>query len=360
MHIGILTGGGDCPGLNAVIRAVTLALINECGARVTGIERGFWGLITRRVRALDARSVEGILAQGGTVLGTHNKCDPFHYFGAGGADVSAQALAYAQGELGLDALVVIGGDGTMVIAHRFAQLGLPVVGVPKTIDNDLACTERTFGFDSAVAVVAEALDRLETTARSHGRVMIAETMGRYAGWIALEGGMAGGADVILLPEVPFDVDAVARVCAEREARDGYTLICIAEGAHAANQGLTVSATLADSPDPLRLGGVGQWLQHQLENHPRIRLQSEVRTTLLGHIQRGGSPTPYDRVLSTRFGYHAAQLVRRGEFGRMVTLVGEDCASVPLQAVAGQTRCVPLDHPLLNAARGLGISLGEPV
>lgn len=354
MHIGILTGGGDCPGLNAVIRAVTLALINEGGARVTGIERGFLGLITRNVQPLDARSVEGILAQGGTVLGTHNRCDPFHYFGAGGADVSAQALAYARDELGLDGLVVIGGDGTMVIAHRFAELGLPVVGVPKTIDNDLACTERTFGFDSAVAVVAEALDRLETTARSHRRVMIAETMGRYAGWIALEGGMAGGADVILLPEVPFDVDEVARVCAEREARDGYTLICIAEGAHARDQGLTVRATLTDSPDPLRLGGVGQWLQHQLQP----RLQSEVRTTLLGHVQRGGSPTPYDRVLSTRFGYHAAQLIRRGQFGRMVTLEGEHCASVPLQAVAGQTRTVPLDHPLLNAARGLGISLGE--
>jgi ATP-dependent phosphofructokinase / diphosphate-dependent phosphofructokinase len=353
MHIGILTGGGDCPGLNAVIRAVTLALINECGARVTGIERGFLGLLTRKVRPLAWRDVQGILAQGGTILGTHNRCDPFHYFGAGGADCSAQALAFAR-ELGLDGLVVIGGDGTMSIAHRFEPLGLPVVGVPKTIDNDLEHTDRTFGFDSAVAVVAEALDRLETTARSHGRVMIAETMGRYAGWIALEGGMAGGADVILLPELPFSVDAVAQLCAAREAGDGCTLICIAEGARALGHDLTVRATLADSPDPIRLGGVGQWLQQQLQPH----LSSEVRTTLLGHVQRGGSPTPYDRVLATRFGYHAAQLVRRGEYGRMVTLKGEDCDSVPLSAVAGRSRCVPLDHPLLAVARGLGVCLGE--
>ncbi|MBQ0931718.1 ATP-dependent 6-phosphofructokinase [Ideonella sp. 4Y16] len=353
MHIGILTGGGDCPGLNAVIRAVTLALINECGARVTGIERGFLGLLTRSVRPLGLREVQGILAQGGTILGTHNRCDPFHYFGADGADCSAQALAFAR-ELGLDGLVVIGGDGTMSIAHRFEPLGLPVVGVPKTIDNDLAHTDRTFGFDSAVAVVAEALDRLETTARSHGRVMIAETMGRYAGWIALEGGMAGGADMILLPELPFSVEAVARLCAEREAGDGCTLICIAEGARAAGRELTVRATLADSPDPIRLGGVGQWLQQQLQP----LLSSEVRTTLLGHVQRGGSPTPYDRVLATRFGYHAAQLVRRGEWGRMVTLHGEDCASVPLSEVAGKSRNVPLDHPLLAVARGLGVSLGE--
>ena len=353
MHIGILTGGGDCPGLNAVIRAVTLALVNECGARVTGIERGFLGLLTRRVRPLGVSEVQGLLAQGGTVLGTHNKCDPFHYFGADGRDCSAEAVAYAQA-LGLDALVVIGGDGTMDIAHRFEALGLPVVGVPKTIDNDLAHTDRTFGFDSAVAVVAEALDRLETTARSHGRVMIAETMGRYAGWIALEGGMAGGANVILLPELPFDVAAVLAACREREAREGYTLICIAEGARARGHGLTVQATVADSPDPIRLGGVGQWLQQQLAP----QLDSEVRTTLLGHVQRGGAPTPFDRVLATRFGYHAAQLVRRGEFGRMVTLRGAACDSVPLCEVAGRNRLVPPDHPLLQAARGLGTVLGD--
>jgi len=195
MHVGILTGGGDCPGLNAVIRAVTLALANEAGAAVTGIERGFQGLLTNALRPLQPDDVVEILATGGTILGSHNRCNPFDI---DGADRSADAMATVR-RIGLDALVAIGGDGTMDIAHRFEPLGLPVVGVPKTIDNDLFHTDRTFGFDSAVAVVAESLDRLRTTAKSHGRVMIAETMGRHAGWIALEGGMAGGADAILLP-----------------------------------------------------------------------------------------------------------------------------------------------------------------
>ena len=353
MHVGILTGGGDCPGLNAVIRAVTLALVHECGARVTGIRRGFLGLITQEVLALDVPTVAGILAQGGTILGTHNKCDPFNYFGAAGADVSAQALAYAR-SLGLDALVAVGGDGTMAIAHRLSKLGLPVVGVPKTIDNDLCHTDRSFGFDSAVAVVAEALDRLETTARSHGRVMIAETMGRYAGWIALEGGLAGAADVILLPELPYRLDAVVQRCRARESREGYTLICVAEGARAEGGQLTVAQTLADSPDPLRLGGVGALLAHQLQP----LLCTEVRATLLGHVQRGGSPTPFDRVLATRFGWHAAELVRAGQFCRMVALQGNSVTSVEMASVAGRNRPVPLDHPLLAAVRGLGVALGS--
>jgi 6-phosphofructokinase 1 len=356
MHIGILTGGGDCPGLNAVIRAVTLALLRDGASRVTGIERGFHGLLAQRSRPLTMVDVTGILAVGGTILGTHNSCDPFHDNEAGGADRSADALAYARA-LGLDGLVVIGGDGTMGIANRFHELGLPVVGVPKTIDNDLPCTDRTFGFDSAVAVVSEALDRLSTTARSHGRVMIAETMGRYAGWIALEGGMAGGADAILIPERPFDVERVAELCRQHEARGGVggcTLICIAEGAHARGEGLTVRATLPGSPDPLRLGGVGQALQHRLQ--PLVK--SEVRTTLLGYTQRGGSPTAYDRVLATRFGFEAAQLVKAGRFGRMVALQGEDVASAALADVAGRSRPVPPDHPLLQAARGIGVSLGD--
>ena len=353
MHIGILTGGGDCPGLNAVIRAVTLALVNEAGARVTGIERGFLGLIERRSRPLDAAAVAGILAQGGTILGTHNKANPFHYFGAQGADVSDQAIGYAR-ELGLDGLVVIGGDGTMAIAHQIALRGLPVVGVPKTIDNDLPLTERSFGFDSAVAVVAEALDRLETTARSHGRVMIAETMGRYAGWIALEGGMAGGADVILLPELPYDLEAVALRCREREADGGCTLICVAEGAKPEGGQWVVAQTVADSPDPLRLGGVGAVLAHQLQG----LISSEVRATVLGHVQRGGSPTPFDRVLATRFGWHAAQLVHQRRWDRMVALQQGEITSVPLNQVADRNRPVPADHPLLQAAQGLGVCLGR--
>ena len=349
MHVGLLTGGGDCPGLNAVIRAVTLALASD-GTRVTGIERGFWGLLHGASRPLEPAAVRGILAEGGTILGTHNRCDPFK--DVDGVDRSAQALSYAADVLKLDALVAIGGDGTMAIAERFHRLGLQVVGVPKTIDNDLPENDRSFGFDSAVAVVAEALDRLATTARSHGRVMIAETMGRYAGWIALEGGLAGGADAILIPELPFDMEALVARCRERESREGHTLICIAEGAKATGHGLTVKTHLEGSPDPLRLGGVGAWLQAQLEPH----LQSEVRATLLGHVQRGGTPTAFDRVLATRFGCHAAQLVREGRFGRMVVLRGADCDSVPLSAVAGRSRPVPLDHELLAAARRIGIFL----
>jgi phosphofructokinase-like protein len=350
MHVGILTGGGDCPGLNAVIRAVTLSLARQCGARVTGIERGFHGLVERRSRPLAPADVAHILAEGGTILGTHNACDPFRWQGA---DRSADALDYAR-SLGLDALVVIGGDGTMDIAHRIDKLGLPVVGVPKTIDNDLPATDRTFGFDSAVAVVAEALDRVATTARSHGRVMIVETMGRYAGWIALAGGMAGGADAILLPELPFSVDAVAAFAKERERDNGCTLICIAEGARAEGHGLVVRQTIAASPDPLRLGGVSGWLQHELQPH----LDSEVRSTLLGHTQRGGTPTAYDRVLATRFGWAAAELVREGRFGRMVVLRGEDIDSVEIAGIAGRSRPVPPDHPLLRAARDTGVMLGR--
>ena len=349
MHVGILTGGGDCPGLNAVIRACTLALLRQGVARVTGIERGFHGLLARRARALDAATVAPILAQGGTILGTHNACDPFAFEGR---DQSAAALAYAR-ELELDALVVIGGDGTMLIAHRFQQLGLPVVGVPKTIDNDLPATDRSFGFDSAVAVVSEALDRVATTARSHGRVMIVETMGRHAGWIALEGGLAGGADAILLPELPFSVEAVAAFARAREQAEGCSLICIAEGARAEGEGLTVAERIEGRPDPLRLGGVSAWLQQRLQ--PLV--QSEVRSTLLGHVQRGGTPTAFDRVLATRYGWHAAELVRQRRFGRMVALQGSEIVSHEIAAIAGQSRPVPPGHPLLQVARGTGVMLG---
>ena len=350
LHVGVLTGGGDCPGLNAVIRGVTKSLLRT-GARVTGIERGFMGMIERRSRPLDARAVAGILNQGGTILGTHNFANPFAWKGE---DVSPKVMEYVK-ELGLDALVAIGGDGTMSIANRFTPLGLPVVGVPKTIDNDLMYTDRTFGFDSAVSIVAEALARLETTARSHGRVMVLETMGRYAGWIALEGGLAGGADIILIPERPYDLQEVIRVCKEREKKQGYTIICIAEGARPVDGRMTVQAHLENSPDPIRLGGVANVLREQLKEH----LESEVRSTQLGHVQRGGTPTPYDRVLATRFGWYAAKMVANGEFGRMVALKGDECTSVPIEEVANRTRNVPDDSTLLDVATSLGISLGQP-
>jgi 6-phosphofructokinase 1 len=352
MRVGILTGGGDCPGLNAVIRAVAKSLIRQLGVEVIGIEQGFLGLIERRVRPLDLRSVAGIVASGGTILGTHNRADPFAYFGAGGQDVSDVAIAYAR-ELGLEAIVVIGGDGSMDIAHRISRKGLPVVGCPKTIDNDLAHTDRCFGFDTAVAIVTDALDRLQTTGQSHGRVMILETMGRYAGWIALEAGLAGGADVILVPEIPYRLDAVLQVCREREQRQRFTVIAIAEGAKAEGGSLTVQERIETSPDPIRLGGVGNVLRLQLQPH----LDSEVRTTILGHVQRGGAPTPFDRVLATRYGHAAAQLIAQRQFNRMVVLRGTTMDSVPLAEVAGRNRRVPADDPLLQAARDTGISLG---
>jgi ATP-dependent phosphofructokinase / diphosphate-dependent phosphofructokinase len=345
MHIGILTGGGDCPGLNAVIRAVTLALVAQ-GARVTGIERGFHGLLLRRARPLSAASVQGILDEGGTILGTHNRCDPFQWQGA---DRSAVALSYAR-ELGLDALVVIGGDGTMVIAHRLHALGLPVVGVPKTIDNDLPGTDRSFGFDSAVAVVADALGRLATTARSHGRVMILETMGRYAGWIALAGGLAGGADAILIPELESRFDALLALAQQRARDEQSLLICIAEGTRLRGGALVVREHIAESPEPLRLGGVGALLQQLLQ--PELPI--EVRSMVLGHLQRGGMPTAFDRVLATRYGYRAAELLLAGRFGELVVLQGDAVASVPLSSVAGHSRPVPADHELVRAALGTGV------
>lgn len=352
MRVGILTGGGDCPGLNAVIRAVAKSLVRLAGADVIGIEQGFLGLIERRVRPLDLRSVAGIMATGGTILGTHNKANPFAYFGAGGADVSERVLDYVR-ELGLDAIVVIGGDGSMAIAHQLAMKGVPIVGCPKTIDNDLEHTDRSFGFDTAVAIVTDALDRLQTTGQSHGRVMILETMGRYAGWIALHAGLAGAADVILIPELPYQLDTIAQVCREREARQRYTVICIAEGAKPEGGGLTVKERIADSPEPLRLGGVGNVLRAQLEP----LLGCEVRTTVLGHVQRGGAPTPFDRVLATQYGHAAAQLVAEGDFNRVVVLQGDRITSVPLAEVAGRSRPVPVDHPLLRTAIDTGISLG---
>jgi phosphofructokinase-like protein len=352
MRVGVLTGGGDCPGLNSVIRAVTKSLIAQACADVIGIEQGFLGLIERRSRVLDWDAVSGIHSRGGTILGAHNRADPFAYFGAHGADVSAAALAHAH-ELRLDALVVIGGDGSMRIAERFARLGLPIVGVPKTIDNDLHHNDRSFGFDTAVATVTDALGRLETTGQSHGRVMILETMGRYAGWIALEAGLAGAADVILLPELPYSIDAVAERCREREQRGRLTLICIAEGAAAIGAAMTVAERLSGAPDPLRLGGVAHVLRQQLQ--PLVA--SDVRATVLGHLQRGGTPTPFDRVLATQFGTQAAMMVRRGEFGRMATVQAGVPGSVELAAVAGRNRCVPLDHPLLASARQIGICLG---
>ncbi len=348
MRVGLLTGGGDCPGLNAVIRALTKSLIGLCGAEVIGIEDGFAGLMERRTRPLDWRSVSGILATGGTILGTSNRANPL-------ASEQATELALANvAALGLDALVAVGGDGTMTIAHGLSQRGLRVVGVPKTIDNDIEGCERSFGFDTAVATVTQALERVQTTGQSHSRVMIVETMGRYAGWIALEAGIAGAADVILLPEIDYSVEAIVQVCHDREQRQHYTIICIGEGAKARDGVVSVERRIADSPDPVRLGGIGHRLMAQLQPH----LKSEVRSTVLGHVQRGGAPTPNDRVLATQYGNEAAHLVLAGQFNRMVTLSQGTMGSVSLDSVSGRNRTVPPNHPLLVTARQIGVCLGD--
>lgn len=353
LRVGVLTGGGDCPGLNAVIRSVTKCLILQHDAEVIGIEDGYEGLIEQRIQSLTYRDVSGILTQGGTILGTSNKANPFAYYKRGQADVSAEVNKYCR-SIGLDAIVVIGGDGTMASAYRLSEMGLNVVGVPKTIDNDLMATERTFGFDTAVSIVTEAVDRLHTTAQSHDRVMIVETMGRYAGWIALYAGVAGGADVVLIPEIEYSVDDIARVCRERESGgQHFTIVVVAEGAHPKEGDVSVEQVVEDSPDPIRLGGIGKELESQLSQH----VNSEVRTTILGHMQRGGTPTAYDRNLATAFGTYAASMIADEQFGRMVALQQNRLTSVPFKQVANKTRTVPLDHPMIAAALAVGTSFG---
>ena len=347
-RVGLLTGGGDCPGLNAVIRAVTQCLIRQCNAEVIGIQDGFAGLMESRTVPLSWERVDDLLALGGTVLGTTNRLNPLN-----SPDGVARAMHNAQA-LGLDALVAIGGDGTLTIAHALAEQGLHVVGVPKTIDNDIEGCERSFGFDTAVATVTDALERVHTTGQSHGRIMILETMGRHAGWIALEAGIAGAADIILLPEIDHDIGALAAVCREREARHDFTLICMGEGAKANDGGITYDTPAPGDSGKPRLGGAAMVLRDRLQ--PLV--QSEIRATVLGHVQRGGSPTPFDRVLATRYGVHAANLVAQGDFGHMVTLRDGKLATVGLDRVASQNRLIQPDDALLLTARQLGVHFGE--
>jgi len=350
LRVGILTGGGDCPGLNAVIRSVTKSLISHGNVQVLGIIDGFEGLMgqTPHTRPLDWESVSGILHTGGTILGTSNSANPLQ------DAATLERVGRNVQTLGLDVVVAIGGDGTMSLAHGLRHVGLHCVGVPKTIDNDIAHCERSFGFDTAVATATEALRRIESTASSHHRVMIVEVMGRHAGWLALEAGIASAADIILLPEIDYDLPAIVTCCRAREQRQRYTIICMGEGAKPRGGNQTVREHIEGSPDPVRLGGVGHVLRQQLQPH----LKSEVRTTVLGHVQRGGDPTPFDRVLATRFGHHAARLVMQGDFGRMVTLQQGDIRSVAIADVADSQRTVSRNHPLLEVARDIGVCLGE--
>jgi phosphofructokinase-like protein len=353
--IGIANGGGDCPGLNAVIRGAVRAAILGHGWRVIGINDGFDGLIwTERTMPLTVESIAGILPRGGTILGTTNRGNPFHYVVNENGnkvthDYSLTCLENAR-KLGMDAVIAIGGDGTLTIARDLWRLGIPIVGVPKTIDNDLSATEVTFGFDTALHVATDAIDRLHTTAESHGRVMVIEVMGRDAGWIALHSGLAGGADVILLPEIPFTIETVCERLRERAATGKkFSLVVVAEGVKLPPRDAEGNPFPAPRP-----GQVGILIGDAIHTH----LKQDVRVTVLGHIQRGGSPSPFDRILATRFGVEAVELVARGEFGRMVCLRAGEIESVTLDEAVGENRQVDPMGSMVRTARAVGITFGD--
>jgi phosphofructokinase-like protein len=331
MRVGVLTGGGDCPGLNAVIRAVVRKGTSEYGFEFVGFRDGWKGPLEGLTMPLGVPEVRGILPRGGTILGS-SRTNPFAV--EGGVDRIQATLA----EHGVDALIAIGGEDTLGVAAKLDELGVHVVGVPKTIDNDLNATDYTFGFDTAVNIATEAIDRLHTTAESHHRALIVEVMGRHAGWIALHSGMAGGANVILIPEVRF---SLARVCEYVESRflSHYApIIVVAEGALPDEESAPAAGEGSQQVDAFghaRLGGIGEWLAREIES----RTGKEARTTVLGHIQRGGTPSAFDRVLATRFGLHAIEAVRDGDWGKMVALSGTDIVRVPLSAATERLKTV---------------------
>ncbi len=359
MRVGILSGGGDAPGLNAVIRAVTKTAIFKYGWEVTGILDGFEGLLTpTKTRQLTSWNTRGILFIGGTILGTTNRGNPFaHKTVVSGREIVEDMSSMVLGnikELGLDALIVIGGDGSLKIGHRLYKLGVPVIGVPKTIDNDLMATHVTFGFQTAVDTATEALDKLHTTAESHQRVIVLEVMGRYAGWIALKAGIAGSADVILIPEIPFDMGKVASKLMERKkAGRNSSIVVVAEGAKSVDGQTAVREKAADGY-VLRFGGMGEIVGDEIGK----RTGFEVRVTVLGHVQRGGSPCPYDRLLATRYGAAAVELIARRKFGEMVSYRPPEITSVPLEQAISSLKFVDPDDELVKMAEGMGVSFGR--
>jgi phosphofructokinase-like protein len=357
-RIGLLTGGGDCPGLNAVIRGVTKPA-HDYGMTVFGIRDGFEGLVEGRAKELNNDDVSGILARGGTILGSSNKGDPFHWpvehngkFEI--SDKSEDAVKNYQA-WNLDAVIAIGGDGTMHICNKLVKMGMNIIGVPKTIDNDIEATDMTFGHDSAVYVVMMALDRLHTTASSHHRVIVVEAMGRYAGWIALNGGLAGGADIILIPEIPFSWDKIYNKIKERELLGKkFSLVCVAEGAKAEDGELVVKSHDIKRHDPNQLGGIGEVVASRIEQNTG----RETRVTVLGHLQRGGSPTAYDRILSTKFGAFAIDLASKKKFGRMVALKGNEIRNVKIEDAIARQKLVKPDDQAVFAAKAVGITFGQ--
>jgi ATP-dependent phosphofructokinase / diphosphate-dependent phosphofructokinase len=353
--IGVCTGGGDCPGLNAVIRAVVRTAANDYGWSIVGIRNGFNGLIwPEQTQELTTENIRGILPRGGTILGTTNRGNPFAYASTENGqavvkDYSEQCLENSR-RMGIDAMVVIGGDGTLHIANQFAKMGINVVGVPKTIDNDLLATEVTFGFDTALHVATDAIDRLHTTGESHHRVMVIEVMGRDAGWIALHSGLAGGADVILIPEIPFTIETICEAIQKREkAGRSFCLVVIAEGVK-----LPAKDGFGKPFPPPQPGQVGNAIGYAI----REFTGKEVRVTVLGHVQRGGSPSPFDRILATRFGVSAVDLIGRKEYGKMVCLRSGKIESVPLSEAVGATKNVDPTNDYVRAARAVGITFGD--
>ena len=358
--IGVLTGGGDCPGLNAVIRGVVKSAAAKHSCEVVGIEDGFDGLVLpNKTRNLTLWNTRGILPIGGTILGTSNRANPFEYkVTINGKpevrDVSKDVIKNVQ-SLGLDALVVIGGDGSLNIAYELFKVGVPVVGVPKTIDNDILATDVTFGFNTAVETATEALDRLHTTAESHHRVMVIEVMGRYVGWIALETGIGGGADVILIPEIPFDISKVCQKIVNRnKSGSKASIVVVSEGAKPIGGEVSILCASDVGGSAERLGGIGNKVGTDIGKCTEM----EVRVIVLGHLQRGGSPCAFDRILSTRFGVAAVDLIADKRFGEMVCLKGQRIESVSLNEVAKGQRKVPTEEGMVKTAESIGISFGR--
>lgn len=355
-RIGVLTSGGDCPGLNAVLRGVVLAS-EKLGWEVIGFRDGFEGLLPPGDHIiLDRKSIDGIMALGGTIIGTTNRGHFIAKVGAGDrAVVAGEVIAQAReilNKLGIQSLIIIGGDGSMITALQLQEAGINCIGVPKTIDNDLEATAMTFGFDSAVDVVMDALDRLHTTATSHKRVMVVEVMGRHAGWIALHGGIAGGADIILIPEIPFDYDKIAAAIKERDARGNLgSLVVVAEGAKP-KDGQQVKREMEGGE--FRLGGIGEIVAQEIAK----RTGKQTRCCILGHLQRGGAPTTLDRILGTRFGVKAVQLANEGHFGSMVSYQNYQARHVPIADAVNRLRLVPPNGEMVQTARDVEISFGD--
>ncbi len=358
-RIGVLTGGGDCPGLNAVIRAVVKSALIQHRLEVYGIEDGFLGLIQNRMRPIGQTDVSNILTLGGTILGTSNQANPQRWpvkknGGIDYIDVTDRVVEHIAVNH-LDALVCIGGDGTMGAAANLLNNGINCIGVPKTIDNDLMHCDPTFGFDTAVTTAAECLDKIHSTAMSHHRVMVVEVMGRNAGWLALHAGLATGADIILMPEIPFAMDKICEVVTDRYHKGKrFSIICVSEGAKCIGGEQTVARRVETSPDPIRLGGIANKLAAEIESLTGL----ETRATILGHIQRGGTPTPYDRILGTRYGCHALEILMAGEKGKLVVMQNGQIGQADIMDVAGRQRLIPPDHTLLKSARALGTNLGD--